>query len=421
MRHFSFPLLLLAILITSCHKEDRVYPEVEIISPGEGSTYSYGDTIRVIARVSQKKGGENVDVLDGNAVLPFGVEKISESGGKLVYDLFYNYRYLDGGKYDIRFTVFHGDNRRSDFLGINLRPLPRHLAGLAAVCNGGNSRNIFVIDSLGQSHQQNLPGDFRFLAANPVQQSLAVAPVLNGKLTGFGLYDFHQSYQLEKPLPQGSVQYHSLISAGDYIYAFENSGRVIGLSEDGSIFKNFELPAGKKLISVAANGEFFLTGVSDQAGGDLELLLLRRENGAVIKSEKVNAVPLFIEALEGGNFAVVLQNASDAEIGEFDKNLGLYTRALSLSQQQVSTVTSIGKSRLIFSTTQNIYEFDLKTSTIPAQLYTFAADALCYDPVSKQVYLAQGSVVSKALPGSSLASVATCPGPVIDFKLMYNK
>lgn len=409
------------MLLLSCQKDDDTYPIVNIISPEAGSSFSYGDTIRFIAEVQQKDGADNVAVLRGSSVMPFGSRRLSEDSGRIAYEVYYDDRYLNEGKYDLRFTAFNGENKTSAFVAINILPLEKRLSGVVAMSRSGMNREMVWVDSLGQTHQQLLIGDYPFIEFNERQQVAVIAPDTMGSLMGHYLYEDALAYGRDNPEPPGSVQYRGLISSGDYVYAFENTGRVIGLDRGGGFGRNFNLPAGKQLVKVAATDEYLLCGVKEVSTNIYHLLLLRKENGAVLKSQQLTGKPLALVGMPSGDFAVFLKKADDTEMGNFDPLSGAYTKYHNLPQEEVHTATATGHNTIAFSSELNIYEFDFATSTIPAVLYTFAADALCYDQLHKQLYVAQGSLIRKAQPGSTLTYVMSTTGDVIDFNLMYNK
>ncbi|MGB0177151.1 MAG: hypothetical protein ACPF9D_08290, partial [Owenweeksia sp.] len=244
MRHeilLNFLWVCLAVILGGSCKKDRVFPEVSIKLPAEGTVYDFGDTILVRAIVDKADEGIIPSIIKGaqSSGLPYNI--YDHTGNEYIIFFYYNNRYLEGGQYDIRVTAYNGDNESSGFKRITLTPLPKRFRGVAVLSGDGSGRVVSRSDSAGVVKSFNLSGDHAHIACSGSFNQIISVPFKSGNLVSLEFDDLKTVYTRPNPNTQGSVQYRNVYAFDQEVYALLEDDRVFRLNENGLIEINFSL------------------------------------------------------------------------------------------------------------------------------------------------------------------------------------
>src|SRR5690606_25192424 len=96
------------IISISCKKANETYPEVEILAPTEGATYSFGDTVFLTVEVAKSDAAPVISVLDGSTNIGLPYNKMATNGNAQDFEIYFEKPQVKSGTYTIRVTASNG-------------------------------------------------------------------------------------------------------------------------------------------------------------------------------------------------------------------------------------------------------------------------------------------------------------------------
>lgn len=419
----SYSLFLLLLIISfSCRKQNDTYPKVAIISPAEGSSYSFGDTIRVKVEMTLRDGPVRVDILKGDQLQSFSQRMIADYGEEVDFELYFTNRYLAGGSYDLRVQVFNGENHSSDFVKLNLKELPLHFRGWVALTSTLNgTSNLVRMDSAGNVEQQNFGSSYPYLVFNSYQQRAVVAPDSAGNLKAFDFRNLDLQYQ--KPsVDQGSGrQYEFLQSAGQYIYTYENSGRIRVFDKNGEVIHSFMLDPNFLPLAAVLGSPGLLVAVKERGRSDYKIIILNPEIGTIRKSATIEGKVKDVIFTEGNVYSLIYSRNGNTVIATYDFDLNVVSKKAEIQNEVPQCLLGINNTLALISTDQKIRSFDPNIAIMPTVVYNFAASDMELEKAGGAIYFAAGYSLLVAPPGGVPNQIFTASDSIKQIEIAYNK
>lgn len=262
----------LLIISISCKKTNETYPEVKILSPAGGTSYSFGDTIFVTVEIEESDGAPLINVLDGSINIGLPYDRIGTNGNQQNFQIYFNNPQVNSGKYSIRASVSNGSNRRSDFLNVYLKQQPLEYLGFVAIA----ANSLIKLDHQGVSEGKYLNGDHHLLAFNTLQQRVVAAPESYGDLKGFSYSSLNQEYNINSTT--GAKAYNALVNDDERVYSLAANGELKAYGKDGAIERSFLTEPDLEPIAGCASTEGLMIGVKERGKENYSLQLLNATN-----------------------------------------------------------------------------------------------------------------------------------------------
>ncbi|WP_417603168.1 Ig-like domain-containing protein [Owenweeksia hongkongensis] len=388
----------LLIISISCKKTNETYPEVKILSPAEGTTYSFGDTIFVTVEIKESDATPIVNVLDGsiNTGLPF--DRVSASGSQQDFQFYFNKSELSSGKYTIRVTASNGTNTRSDFSDIYLKQEPLEYLGFISIA----ASSLIKVDNQGVTEEKYLNGNYYLLAYNERQGRVVTAPESNGNLRGYSYSPLQQEYNIVSTT--GVKKYNALVNDKERVYSLAANGEIKAYSKEGSIERSFLTRTDLEPISGCSSNEGLLICAKERGKENYSLQLLNATNGAELKTMQLPGRAIGIVNPSNGIYTVAMKGAGETMVSNYEPSTNTLTRLFSLQGEPTCLFTDYNGVVLV-STTNAIFAFQLTNATQPYQIYNFSANDIGFDKVSQQILIASGNQIYRGNVNGASATV----------------
>ncbi|MEQ9262447.1 MAG: hypothetical protein RLP14_04730 [Owenweeksia sp.] len=414
-------ILAYSLTMHSC-KEERVFPQVSIELPDEGSVYNYGDTIRVRVLVERADEGIIPNVLKGDQVVRFPYEIYDHTDNEYLLFFFYRDKYLESGNYDIRITTFNGENKSSDFREIRINEFPRRYRGLVAVSGSGTTRLISKVDSSGGVKTVGLSGDHTYVACSGSFNQVLTAPETSGQFLAFGFEELNSEYSLPNPRPQGAAQYRNVYAFGQRVYALLANDRVFNLNSAGGLESSFSLQ--DPFIAYCADGvsdERIVVSAKEETANDWRLFVLNPASGFVEKQAFTKPDVKGVSYAGNGHTFFTYPFNNQAVIADYNHQTGQVSEQYFIPDEvPVDILVRNGVGFL--ATEQKVYTFDPALPGMVTERFTFGVSSLAYDQVNAEVYMASGNTVYKTgLSTGGNVYVTGTTEKIHDIAVMYNK
>lgn len=418
---FIYPLFVsFFIMSSSCKKEDKTYPTIEIREPQSGKSFAYEDTIRVQAIITDHDGRASVRVMKGSSVINLSWKKVFDNGREMDFEIYYDERYLEAGEYDLKLSASNGENKSSEFLKILLEELPRRRKGVVALAEAGGDATLIKYKNDGTLSSVSLDGDYAFLAFSGFQERIAVAPVFEGNLKAYDSLLVKQ-YEIPQPTLPGLRQYNYLQADGQLIYSYEEEGYIRGRTAAGATDRSYKLP-NEQIPLLAEFGDPGMLVNAKEPGKNLfKLLLLNPVNGAVLKEASIPQRAVDMAYMGNSRYLICCRNKGDTDLllyNPLNNTLSVFDK---IEGEVPLCLLGLEGGEALVSTDQKIYKLNPLASVLPSVLYNFAASDMDYDPVSKGVFYASGLNVLSAKVGNMPQPVFNANDSIRQIKMIYNK
>ncbi len=388
----------LLIISISCKKTNETYPEVKILSPAEGTTYSFGDTIFVTVEIKESDATPIVSILDGsvNTGLPF--DQLEVKGYEHNFQFYFNKQELSSGSYTIRATASNGSNNRSDFLEVHLEQEPLEYLGFVSIA----ASSLIKVDNQGGIEEKYLNGDYNLLAFNERQGIAVTATESNGDLRGYSYSPLQQEYNIVSTT--GVKKYNALVNDKQRVYSLAANGEIKAYSRDGSIERSFLTRSDLEPISGCAGNDGLLICVKERGKENYALHLLNATNGAELKTKSLQGPVVGIVNPSNGVYIIAVKRTRETMVYSYEPSANTLTKLFSLQGEPTCLFTDYNGVVMV-STTNAIFAFQLTNVTQPYQVYNFSANDIAYDKVGDQILIASGNQIYRGDVNGGSATV----------------
>lgn len=418
---FIYPLIFALLIISnSCKKSNQTYPEVHIIEPTSGADFSYGDTIKISAKVVDWDGHYTISLKKDLVNVVVSSRLISSQGDTKYFETYYDRKDLEGGVYELGLTVFNGENSRSDFSEIYLNEVPLEFLGLLVLEGSSSDRKLVKVDQQMQAMEIKLVGEQTFLEYNAYQEIAIVAPLTSGKLTGYSIFPFDFDFELANSVQLGAPLFKGLVNSPQHIYSLAENGEVKAYKKTGNVSRSFVLPTELEPVSGCFSETGLMLCVKERGKENYTLQLRNAINGAVLKEQPLPAKGVYVEEVSSGVFMVALTKNTETLVAEYVPTQNVLTTLFKLAGTSTGLV-SLEDGRIAVSTDQTIHLFNIQTKANPALLFNFGVSDMEYDRVNHSLLLANGKRVQRAGFDGSLSTEYVGSEIIQQIEVVYSK
>lgn len=409
-------------ITTGCSKDEGEFSDVTIVSINQNGSFEFGDTIVVIADITNKDGAVQAVILDGSRQLGFSFELFNTAGNRHTFLIYLDDKYLESGNYDVRISAFNEDNKTSSFQKVVIKELPKYLRGVCFVTDGSNGSTLYKRDSTGIVTTVPLASGYNFnrVAVNNRNGQLIAAPKGAGPVEAFGFNKLDADYS-SFILPINSTFFDNLYTVDDENYVFLRDGRIMSFLENGGNFQKLILPDNYLPKVADFDEERTLIGARQQGTGLNEIFLIRRSNNFVLQRTATQGRVVDISNFDANHYYFTYQKNGDAIIADFDRQSNLITERYTISGESPQAILIAGGNGYL-ATENKIYSFGVSNFQFPAELFNFGASDLVFDDVNQELYMISGTNLWKSPLGSVQNQfVASTSDSIQAMTLVYNK
>jgi hypothetical protein len=258
MKSFVFLMILLAIGISACQKEnsDTQHPLIRVIKPIEGDTFNSGDTITVTAEITDNRIITSVKVIltDSVFIPAMSAQYFSPATATFLLNTQYilNEYLPEGGKYYLQIRAEDGTNSKNSYVGINITGEPKILEKTIVMTSTGKGTiNIYGIDHNDEiSLLFETEGDYSDSEINSIGKLLYIAGREDININAYDLSAYSLKWSLE-PVPDFPMHYNDCLYFDEFLFATFTSEYLRGYNAVSSVIFNVftnETDAPKKIF-----------------------------------------------------------------------------------------------------------------------------------------------------------------------------
>ena len=418
---FIYSLIFAFLIISnSCEKPNETYPKVVITNPSEGSSYSYGDTILVTAKITDSDGRYVLNVSQNGIGLGLASKLISSSGNTFQFEIYYNRTDITGGLGEIKLTAYNGENRGSDFLEIYLSELPLKYLGWVALAESAGSSELTFSNSNNQRQTINLAGDFHYLSEFDEGRVVMAAPTMLGKLSGFGINPFQKEFEADLPVTTGSPLYNELIPAGDRVYALAENGEVRSFDAAGNVKSYWALNNDEVPINGCSLENRLMMCVKERGKENYFLQLRTATNGALLKNKAIEGKTKEVVSVTSTVFIALVEKNGSTQLVKYETGNNTLTELFTLSGKPQAALL-LPSEKMLISTDQDIHLFNIATEGYPSVLFNFGAVDMAYNKLNNRIVLSTESEIIEATLQGGSTIIYTSSKPLCQIELLFNK
>ena len=421
-RHLAFiyPLFFAFLIISnSCKKSNETYPEVVITNPISGSEYSYGDTIKVTAKITKSDGNYVLSIGNGVQNLGLTSTRISISGDIHSFEMYYDRKDVSAGGYEIKLTAYNGENHRSDYQDVFLQETPLQYQGLIVLGGNSNNAKLIKIDDQNNAMETTLNGDYSFLKYNAFQGRAVVAPKSEGELKGYSFSSFSEVYTVDHNVVPGEPLYTALVDSDQRVYSLAENGEVRAYGLGGETQRFFTTASDRLPVSGFYGDDGLILCVKER-GKENYLLQLLNSNGAVLKEKTISGKAVAIINPSSGLFVAAIRKAGQTVLANYRPATNTFTEAFTL-QGDPLCMLSPPQGPCYISTTQQVYVFSPESGVIPTPAFSFSAADMDYDLFSGYMFMVGGNKVYRCAIGGGANTVYQSAYSLQQVQVVLNK
>jgi hypothetical protein len=428
-KYFLFFVILSMTFFSSCKKNFESDSVIKISSPLSGEYFNAGDTIHVMADISNDNQLTSVTVrLLNTAYIAAGPDytfPVSANSYSLNFQYIIDNIYLETGNYLVDVIASDGQHQTNAYVSIHINELPKERKAIYILSAIDSfSFHVSKLDSLNNPISIiNVTGDYSGSAIYSINHELFTI----GKYTGsFNAFDLNNNSQLwQKPalhLPISTFQ--NLVFSDDIIYASYYDGNIKGYDKNGSqkfavqqqgffipdkIYKNdnyFFSEIYYPSIQQNKIGVFYLVTGAPRQEATVDLHL---KNMYTLDQ---NRLLLFGNDLLNGQGKIEVYNISG------NGTTSIHT----IPTGSLNNVVQVDNTHYFISHSEGIYLYDYSLNSLTPFVSGLPVYSLEYDDIDQELFSCSGNqvqVYNSVTAGFQYT--ITNVDSVMDVKVLYNK
>lgn len=410
----------LIIISAGCRKDrDNTAPNVQVSTPGIGTSIQLPDTLLVQVNVSDDHALERlvIDVLnaDGAPVAATASFTLSGTTASVLHQFIISDERLRSGDYTIEARAFDGANEGKGFRSITLNEVPLRLrAVFMAPAFSNTSSTIQKLDSVWQVSDFISVQDLIGMAVDSYTQHLMIAGSQFQPIQALPTTITSNSWQYTAPSNDAPEQFTTLSVDPDngLTYFATRDGFIRGFTGNGAQTFTAQSLSGYRTQAIVSLDERVITwqkaiaGPEQQAvsytvaGSVLEILpvpferiqLFRRTSGRLI---------LF--ANENGNGVVKDLNITEA---------GCPTRYL-FTEGTISAAVQLDPDNYIVALPDRIFRYTYSTNLRQQLTTNIVVEDMAYDHATGILFVAEGNMLHTVDPNSGVIANSISTGMAV--------
>lgn len=387
------------LLACSKNKDQPSKPKAEILSPQEFTAYQIPDTIKVRIKASDlnKVTKINVSLLDDAGILVAEPAEILTDNPEIETEinLVMNDTSSAGGPHTIRLIVWNeADNTETDFLKIQLTPVPRILIGYLVATKSGSANTTlnFLSPTLQDGQTFNLGGtltDGIFWSKN---QRFNYIIGRQSQYRSYNLTTQLNSLVYSIPNPTSFEFITSLAASNSEVYVSTRETRVLGFNIDNNSFYSYNpipadyFPSWMQVL----NQKLYVFSETISPPKQFRMQVLDRNFQRIISERIFLTKPVRIEPNNDG-LLLFANNTDRGAVSLLDSlQLSYFEARLLPANVFIRDVARINQNLFYLATNNGIYTYSRNTNTL-LPVTSFSGDfvSIEYNELNDVIALAE--------------------------------
>ena len=396
----SLAAIIMIALLSQCKKEDTTGPVVKITSPNSGQSYHVGDTVFVIASISDETQITSVTVrlVNSNYISVGRDYSAPVPSNNSVINLHYVIDNLDllTGNYYIAVIASDGHNDTKEFAPIHIIEIPKVRKGIFVLTAvDSSSFKISSVDSFHIAHNViNVNGDYVASAIYSSNNELFTVGSTTGALNAFDLND--NSFLWTHPSTSTLIPtYRNLFLSDDLVYVSFYDGNIRAYDKSGAPKymiqqQGFFIPGVILKTDQYVFSELYYTSSHQNKIGAFYLVTGTERQETLIDVNLKNIYSLDnYHLLLFGNDIVTGQG----KIEIYDITGNGTTQVHTIPTGNLQRVVQLDNYRYLISHSGGIYLYDYSLNSLTPYVSGLPVYAIEYDDLNQEVFAASGNQV----------------------------
>lgn len=356
MKRFGFYQLLVsfALLFSACAKEEPVFPAVRILSPSEGQSFRFRDTLVLTFHLEDAER-HRINILDGARALSLEQELLSSSPQQYEYLIYCNDPYLASGSYQIQVRAENQGEVKSAFRQFQYQAEPRRRTGFATL----KDRALWLTDENASGRQLALDQTQFDLAFRASGQEVVLWSPRNSRMVAYDITSGQRNYQADYPLPGQQNQYDAQFIGGRDLFMAQSDGQVYPLNDNGLAAGTvLQLPQGWRCSAGTYRQGDLLLGLHQASRNEVELHKYQGQQGGLLQSHFIGSGRMLGLCLydEQRSFFCLDQNGQ-LKAGLYNEQSEQSSLFLDLGGEQFKALTSDANGSVYLLTDAALYRY----------------------------------------------------------------
>lgn len=383
--------------MTACKEEkDQLPPKISIAQPIENSVYSVKEAIPIEAELHDNKIIENVEIslysqIDNRKVGHTITMRVGSDNYFL--DLAYTIEdsLLPSGAYYIRVHAYDGDNIGYAFREINILGLEKKQLGKLLITSDNSTTSILEI---GESNSLSIRQTFNFAYSGAglqqQQKLLFLVDGDNSDVLGLDIKNYSQAWAKSYPATASdpAINFLSMVEDESKVAVSLKNGYVEILSPEGYLEKTFQTQTG--MFPYRHFVEQDLTFVESFSNNhnvhQLEIFFTSTSGNYDNKNIGFELVEIFTG--QNGKYDLFVNEDGKAKLKEYLSNGRSINSRDVLANDSMMEVIKINKNEFLMAAGSIVYKYIKSSGSSLPFLQGMKVDAMAFDPLSKEVYIA---------------------------------
>jgi len=418
---YSFPLcLLVALLLAGCQKkeDELTYPQVDILEPTAGTRYDYGDTIHLSVKVQNAPDGLRISLTgpgSSTAPQPIDLRQTLRDDNRYIYELYYQFPYIETGDYEIKVTASNGDAFRSAFRQIKLQELPLSWQGMVSA---SGSLLYYTDEQLELELSYSSFGPYYpAMAVSSKYQQVAISDTNRLELHFIDLRKAELAFTWQSQGQEDIIKVQEW--QGDF-YVLTEDGQVSQLGESGQALFHYQTADQGLAQDLAINRNGLLVSAAQTVSGPRTLYYFRDRQSAPLSQQVMNPYLLKLAPWRKDDFILAENRSSGIQLYHYRTQDHSIQRLALIPNETAQKIAAGKEGGAFLLTDQNIYEISPQHPQAPQQFANFAPRDIVYNKVNNMLFYTHDKELGALIAGTPTTLVRYGTS-AHSLDLVYNK
>ncbi len=429
-RNIILLIALVAMLITSCKKdEDTLPPVINIDFPLEFRYYDVYDTINISGNVTDDHNVHAVSIKIVNANYQ---SVLDEDGYMPDTKTFYfntsiaiNDIHLSSGTYYVLVTATDGTNSKNLFRAININAVPLQFKKIVAITNvSTNSYNVYGVDvNMQTSMLFNYSGDYNSSAINSGYQQLYMCGSINSNMNAYDLGSKNMIWNITPENNPPFPSFNNVSFYNDIVYVSFYNARIVGYNRQGGINVTAQTSTGYTPGKTYLFNNYLLAEEKNTTGTDYKLSVYIASTG-FLKASNVTSIVIKGMETQDASHVYIFGNttANKAVMTLYNVDFNGYYAPHAMPDSTLYDYAKVDANNYLLAIGSNVYWYQTASNSLTTLLTNVNANRIKYESLSGNFIIANGNQIKVyTFPSGNYVGGTSLPYTINDIHLLYNR
>ncbi|MEI7596397.1 MAG: DUF4625 domain-containing protein [Bacteroidota bacterium] len=423
---FQINIVVLAIFIFSCKKEENQKPLISISLPIKNTYFSYGDTIPIKASVSDDSEIKSVEIklYDANNVSMLATIQIDVNAKEIDINryLVIDNKDIESGEYFVRVSATDNEGESNSALQpVYINEMVRKFSNFIFFCKASSGYNVVSVNNnQTQNILKNLSNEYSYSYVSSKNELI----LYSGSFLS-DLFAINSTNALVKwsVLNKGSsiMPYFSGIYTNEYeTYVSLYSGAVQEYSRYGGILRTFDVGNMYWPMQVLKHDNHLVVTTSYKSGTSYSLNVFNFVTTNLTQSMPMSEKPVKVIPRNANELLLFANQGNQGVLNIYKYDENNCWQPHTLSGKFIDAV-KIDENNYIISTSDEVSWYNYLNNSITPFGPAFA-NKIAYEDISGQVVFVKDNIVQMySYPNNQKISEFAVADSIESFYLMYNR